>query len=515
MVWKFGICDLSFEICSIQGVRMKRFLIFFSLVIATAFPAYAADDAVARAMKLYEKRHYEEAATVLLAELPAIAQDRQGAAHLTLGMLYGKSADLYRILHQESLTVGQDYLKKLSAGQGKGRSRFADLYMGQALIEAGKPGAAAVYIEKFIADEKLDPISRAIAKADLGLCYYLSDDKQKAEAIWKTIDSTEPEVLAELGAVYSRAGLKEKNPEALCDQALQGAKKSGKALSMRMVKNGILVYVRAGQTDKGFELLKRADTKAYSHREVLGKSKIISFYDLSLLGDLSALYGQLSIVFLEKAVGDAGVKDAADYYLAEAYARVGSFDRSAKAASSFISTSRMPQQYKDRMRLLQAENEYRKGQQAKAQSIWSELSQKQPLDPDLLAEAISSCARLKAGCMQIVKRAESVTETGQGNKFYALNAAIGKYYLVNRNPAKAITYLEAGRDKSNKNKIESNDLPMLIDLAGLYYRNKKFSEALEIYFAMSKQFPAVRQIQEAMQGVYAMEQKSAGDVKIF
>jgi hypothetical protein len=31
---------------------------------------------------------------------------------------------------------------------------------------------------------------------------------------------------------------------------------------------------------------------------------------------------------------------------------------------------------------------------------------------------------------------------------------------------------------------------------------------------MSKEFPVVRQIQEAMQGVYSMEQRSAGDVKI-
>jgi pentatricopeptide repeat protein len=75
--------------------------------------------------------------------------------------------------------------------------------------------------------------------------------------------------------------------------------------------------------------------------------------------------------------------------------------------------------------------------------------------------------------------------------------------------------MEAGRDKSNKNKIESNDPLMLVSLAEAYYRTKKFSEALEIYFEMSKQFPEVRQIQEAMQGIYSMEHKSAGDVKIF
>jgi hypothetical protein len=55
---------------------------------------------------------------------------------------------------------------------------------------------------------------------------------------------------------------------------------------------------------------------------------------------------------------------------------------------------------------------------------------------------------------------------------------------------------------------------MLINLAEAYYQTMRFSEALEIYFAMSNQFPAVRQIQVAMQGVYSMEQKSAGDARI-
>ena len=56
---------------------------------------------------------------------------------------------------------------------------------------------------------------------------------------------------------------------------------------------------------------------------------------------------------------------------------------------------------------------------------------------------------------------------------------------------------------------------MLVHLADAYYYSRKYSEALEIFFEMSKQFPAVRQIQVAMQGVYSMEQKSAGDAKIF
>mgnify|MGYP003439479998 FL=1 len=86
--------------------------------------------------------------------------------------------------------------------------------------------------------------------------------------------------------------------------------------------------------------------------------------------------------------------------------------------------------------------------------------------------------------------------------------------MAKKDAAKAASYLETGRDKGNKNKIESNDPLMLVSLSDAYYRTKKFSEALEIYFEMSKQFPQVRQIQEALQGIYSMEHKSAGDVKI-
>ena len=119
--------------------------------------------------------------------------------------------------------------------------------------------------------------------------------------------------------------------------------------------------------------------------------------------------------------------------------------------------------------------------------------------------------------LRVVRRNETLKVlvlTGEGKAFSRVSFALGKYYLQKKDFVKAAFYMEAGRDKSNKNKIESNDPVMLVSLAKAYYRTKKFSEALEIYFEISKQFPAVRQIQIAMQGVYSMEQKSAGDAKI-
>jgi tetratricopeptide (TPR) repeat protein len=494
---------------------MKRFIFFFVLCMHTAASAYSADDAVSRAMKLYERRHYDEAAVALRADLPSVEQGRQDAAYLTLGMIYLKNAELHRELYQESLSVHLDYLKKLSAAQGKDRSRFADLYMGEALLEAGKPSPALTYLEKFAADERVEQKYRALARVSIGLCLFLQNDKQKAEETWRGLATSDPEIKAALAAAYAKAGLKDKKPGALADEALVDLKKSSLAPTMRDIKNVITVYANAGLADKGLDLLKRIDLKAFSFRESLGRTKVINFYDLSLLNDLSVLYLQAGIASLEKAAEDAKLRDTAHYYLGEAYALSGNIDQSVRATASFISSLQMPQQYRDKAAVRQAANQYQKGRQVDVIGTWDELAKKRPEDPDLLAEILFACGRLKVDCAKVVQKAAASVEAGEGKRFSTLNIAVGRYYLGRKDYAKAVTYIEAGRDKGNKNKIESNDPLMLVSLADAYYRTKKFSEALEIYFEMSKQFPEVRQIQEALQGIYAMEHKSAGDVKIF
>jgi len=262
------------------------------------------------------------------------------------------------------------------------------------------------------------------------------------------------------------------------------------------------------------DLLTHSDLKAFSYQEILGKAKVINFYDLSLLNDMATLYGRASIAYLEKAAGDPKVKDAVEFYLGQASALFGSIDQSSKVTASFVATSQMPQPYKDRIRVWQGANLYARNRQTDAMAVWDELMRKQPEDPDLIAEILFACTRMKVECPRVLQKAAAMVEAGDSKKLPLLNIAIGKYYLSRLDHDKAVSYLEAGRDKSNKNKIESNDPAMLVSLADAYYRSKKFSEALEIYFEMSKRFPEVRQIQEAIQGVYAMEHKSAGDVKI-
>jgi tetratricopeptide (TPR) repeat protein len=494
---------------------MRRIAVFlFSLVLLAAGQSSAADDAVTKAMKLYEKQHYGEAAAVLRSGTVSIEQPKQGTADLTLGMIYLKNAVLHRELFQAAASVSRDGLKKLAATRGRARSRFADFYLGEALGETGQPAAAATSLKKFAANRTVEPRYRSQAKAYLGLCYYQNHEAEKATELWSTIDSSDPEVNAELAAAYSKAGLADKKPAALIAESIAASKRSGRPLSMRMVKNILVVYARTGQTEKGLDLISHADLKSYSYRETLGKSKVINFYDLSLLDDMATIYGQASITYLEKAAADPKVKDAAEFYLGQAQALFGSLRQSEKVTEAFVSSSRMPSKYKDRMRVWQGANLYQQRRVTDAVRVWDALLRKQPEDPDLLAEILSACSRLKAECGQTVKKSMATVEAGEGKRNSLLNVAVGRYYLGKRDYARAVSYLEAGRDKSNKNKIEANDPVMLVNLAETYYRTKKFSEALEIYFEMSKQFPEVRQIQEALQGIYAVEHKSAGDVKI-
>jgi len=127
---------------------------------------------------------------------------------------------------------------------------------------------------------------------------------------------------------------------------------------------------------------------------------------------------------------------------------------------------------------------------------------------------VLGCAEAQAQCTKVLARAGQAAEAGDVRRTQRLGYALGVYYLRKQDFARAIAYMEGGRDKSNKNKIEANDPEMLAALAEAYYRTKKFSEGLEIFFEMSQEFAVVRQIQEAVQGVYSMEQRSAGDVRI-
>ncbi len=484
-----------------------------ALLLAVVSSAAGAEDVSARALKLYEKHYYEDAGRLLRPQLAALDSASQPAARLTLGMIYLRSAELYLELQRTALVIETDYLKKLSAQKGANASRYADFYLGQALLEDGKFTESAKYLQRFSASAGVTAAYKSYANVELGAAYWRSKQAQKAGALWAAAAASTPEDKAALAAAYAAAGAQEHHPLAMADAAMDEAKKQGKPIGAHLAGNLLRAYADA--PEKALDLLAANEFRGASFVEMLGQSKSISFYDPALLGDLAHAHLRAAVLYLEQAGRDPRLGNTAAYFLIDAYLLQGNAEQSLRQAAAFLAQSQLPAQYRDHASSRQAAAQYLAGKRQEANALWTDLAEKSAARPELLAEVMLSCTQASADCAKYEQRAVAATETGEGKKYFSLNAALGKYYLLRKDYAKAVLYMEAGRDKANKNKIEANDPVMLTGLAQAHYHNKKFSESLEIYFEMSKQYPAVRQIQDAMQGIYATEQRSAGDVKIF
>lgn len=475
----------------------------------------AADDVTARALKLYERHHYEEAIRLLSPELAGMDSSKLAGAHLALGMIHLSNAKLYRELYQTALVIELDYLGQLGKQKTGASSRMVDLYLGLALIEAGKQAEAIQYLRRFVDQAGAQLLLKSFAEIELGVAYSRQKQAESAAQVWLMADVNKPEIKAALAGAYAAAGALEHKPVAMADAAMKDARTQQYIPGVRMQRNLLRAYSQGGAIEKALVLLNANDFKDASYVEDLGASKSISFYDVSLLDDMARTHLGAAALHLEQAVRDAKVSNTASYFLADAYLQQGKSEASLSTGAGFLSQTQAPEQYRDFARAHQGAALYKAGRRTDAIATWQALADKPSVDPAVLAEVILACANARADCTKLEKIALAILEKGEGKKYFPLYAALGKYYLLQKEYQKAVMYMEAGRDKANKNKIEANDPLMLIGLAEAYYRNKNFSENLEIYFEIGKQYPAVRQIQEAMQGIYSVEQQSAGDVKIY
>ncbi len=499
-----------------MGTLMKKLGSILLLTVILTGTSHAAIDPLKRGLQLYKKNHYEDAIRLLYSYLPAAENHHQAKTNLGLGMICLANARLYRDLYQAALETNLDYFKRLLAVKGPSASQMATLYMGLALLEDGKPSDAAGFFNNFLADRSGNTRDRDLARINLATALYLQNETDQAHKLWSKVTSDQPSITTALAAAYRRVGIDGKKQLAVCQRVWDRLRHSGQAPSIQTISNLIYVYAKEGRIDETFELIMKADLIAFFHEEVPVKNKVIRFYDAALLGNLSLFYGTASLKFLQKArsAPDSKISRMAQYYLGQAYGVTGDPAQSARVLSAFISAQNNPPGLAKKAGVRQAFNQYLLGDAAAAKEQLNTLLQSEP-SPNLMADMLLACIEFKWDVPEIVIQASAMAQKGHGRPFIRINFALGKYYLWKQNFAKAVAYMEAGRDKSNKNRIEFNDPLILVNLAQAYGRTKQFSEALEIFFEMSKQFPAVRQIQVALQGVYIIEQKSAGDVKIF
>jgi tetratricopeptide (TPR) repeat protein len=496
---------------------MARGFLVLTVIFLAAVPSSAADNSLNRGLQLYSKHLYAEAGNTLYAYLPAASPTELGRTRLGLGMTFLASAQLYRELYRASLRAQMDYLGSLAASKEPKRSRYANLYLGRAALESGKLVEAASLLNKCVRDQAMRPEDRALARVYLGECLYGQGKIKDAERLWSGLNLRDPEVRSGLAATYSRLGLEGKKPLAMGEEALAMARQSKRGPSLRVITNLIELYAREGRSEKGLALVGQTDLSAYSCEESVDAHKVIRFYDPSLLSTLSLLYARASLEYLERATTDTQVTHAAHYYLGAAHAQFGSPVTSNQMLDLVLATGEVPGEYRSKAAVLRAANRRRQGDPKQMPEMQTEFERLAgpTAEAPVIAEGLSACTALAVECPDIERMASDLAGTGDRATLADLYRALGSYYIQRRDYAKAISSFEAGRDKSNKNSIVHNDPLMLVNLAAAYYETRQYSEALEIYFEMSKYFPAVRQNQVVVQGVYAREQKSAGDARLF
>jgi len=482
-----------------------------ALSLCVSGTAHGADDPVSAAMKLYEKRRYEQAGRVL--EDARFDGERGAQAQLALGMIYLRSADLHEAFARTAAAAQLDYLDKLSKTGGEGRSRYARLYLAEALLARGNAREAARHFDRVRGDAGVDGHYRSIAGIGLGAAFWAQGENARARKLWSEPPQDAIEIRLARAAAQGHAGILDpKTLQRVADDA-----RGAKYLSSRARRYLVEIYLAASAPDQALAVARAADLGTASYVERFkaaeGTAKTIAFYDLALLNDLAQLYRELARRRLEQAAADPRTKPTAEYYLAEALSGLGENDKAAESAQAFLARPQAPAQYRERARARLILLGYRQGKKEDAERAWTSMAE-QSSDPEVLAAIVLGCADAQAACTKVLARAGQAAEAGDVRRTQRLGFALGTYYLRKQDYARAIAYMEGGRDKSNKNKIEANDPEMLAALAEAYYRTKKFSEGLEIFFEMSQEFAVVRQIQEAVQGVYSMEQRSAGDVRI-
>lgn len=497
---------------------MKKAMLMLLIWVCFPFAVLADGAGAGQAMQLFQKHHYHDAAVLMYAQLAGGASGQPFENQRNFGMVCLANARFYDRLHQASKPLQVEYLKRLVQADDRrnsATSRLARLYLGKALMADGQLTPAIEALTRFLNISNLSETDRYEARIALGAAYHAAGRKNRAGKIWSKLPADIPHVAAILAAAYQQSDIRPKEIMPLAESAAKAFLLADEPIPVQCASALLVIYGRRNMVRKGFEIIAHTQLSTFAREEVIGAHKVLRFYDVGLFRHLSDFYNQAAIMALNDARKSSNTRIAltAAFLAGEAYAFSKRMDDASHAMDELLATA-PPKAISLRAQVRQlAYGLDARSPDASIKKLEGLLSEKSSVT--LVSDIVLICAQRGVTCPEALKRATMLWQQTQGRPPADLGMALGRYYRAREDHARTLHYLEAARDKSRKNRIEANPPAMLTDLAWAYYKNRQFSEALEIYFTMSKQFPAVRQIQVALQGIYSMEQQSAGDAKIF
>lgn len=495
-------------------IRVLTYLILSTLVGVTTVVNAASTD-FQKAMKAFEKRHYDSAGKLLSSNINDVPTTEKTLANLSLGLIFLNNANLYNEFSKTALVSQLDYLQRLFALNGKAKSQYLGFYLAESYVEAGEFAKAIPLLEAFGKQSGQDAELQAIAQIKLGSCFYKTGKRAQAEALWKKYKSGNVMSDLEMLAVKEQLGIASATDRSTLNKAVSAVIKEPSRYSARALSNSIEILTITGDFTTALNLVFMAELDTSSFDEKFDANKVIRFYDISLLTNVADLYYNAAVYYLNLIKNDEKYGDTASFYLFDTALKSKNRGDTSALLARLKTAEKLPATLKALKPLYVATADFLNKNSKNATPDWEASSATPAADKLVLRETLIICISLNVVCNKTLSAALELSKRLNGKPAVPLNEAIGRYVLFAKSSNDYLNFLENARDKSNKNKIESNDPVLLVNLAEAYRRDKNYSESLEIYFELSKQFPIVRQIQESLQGIYSMDHKSAGDVSIF
>lgn len=471
--------------------------------------AQGLDESGRQAAELLSRHYYQSAVAELVTATDSLA-DMQSL--LVMSVALQRSSEVYEIAWGHALAAEREYLRRLQKTTGKG-SHFAMLYLAENRLAAGRADEARRLAGKFLGARGVAAKYRDMARIVNARALLASGDRKTAIGLLQKIASRDPEVQAELLWARFEAGQERKQAAERIDEIARSQRLRPGGLSLRVLNRLLCIYNSSGNFARAWEALRGADIGAAVHRETLADGVQLRFYSSSLSKNIAETYRLAAMRFLSIAQKEGRYAAVAAYLQDETRALFDEFADSSSGMSA--KPDALPPAYRQRAEILRAALLWRGGDRSAGEQALDGLATEYRSDAGALGGVLQMCYRLRARCRVAREHGQAALSGLEGDSHRLLQSALGLYYLSRNQVEQAMSALEAGRDKSRRNRLDGNDPVHLLELAELYRRQGKYPEHLEIYFELGKEFPAVRNIQEAVQGVYAAEHISAGDVNIF
>ena len=437
-----------------------------------------------------------------------------------LGRLELRKGELLAELGLAARRHAADHLARLVAGPTP--LRRAAYFLGVARMELGdRDGAASAFRKALRAIPASatgeDRVTRQLAELRL--------EALRGRVASPGAASRDPRLAAEAGYLLATLGKDPARGAAIADAALAAASRSAGDPPASVLRAAAGARLAAGRVDDAIALLEEPAAHRPASSEASGPHLTVTYYDVAVLRVMAEAYVAAAARHLEAALAigeQPNLREAAAFAAARARLLAGESRLALERLSGLERPTTLGPAGWARVTALVARARAALGARAEAARLFEKALAEAGGDGEALAEVADLVAdahargEVDASLVRTVFAQVGRVADGWPRRLPPRLAA-GLAALASRTGGDAwavVAQFERGRDKAAKNRLDANDPVVLARLALAQVEARLFSEALEIYFEMAKAYPEVRQVQEALQGVYAAEQVAGGEVRI-